>query len=532
MKVPFTSNQSNHQNIVDTKPIINSNNSTILSYEPKSVLENRGSPRIATVQKPAHKTDIVPVSDEPVQVDDHVLNQFEDWDSFMKELGLQEDSNHNNITESKPLTNQQTQFQYIFPPTLPELPLVNSFESTQLAPSDISQFPHIIQNNIINPFDIPNDVQRMNLNNLGFDYVDELIRFAECFETNSVQQGHVVLARLNQRLAGPTGKPLQRACFYFKEALQTLLTGSTRLTQPSISSTLIQTINAKKYFSNISPIPMFSGFTANQAVLEAVDDGSTMIHVIDFDICLGGIWASFLKELADKADSRKTQPPYLRITALVPDEYGIESKLIAENLTQFAAELNIGFDIDFVLLRTFEYLSFKSIEFMEGEKVVVMLSNSIFRRVGGGFVNDLRRVSPHVVVHVDNEGLMGFNTTSFRQAVIDGLEFYSTLLESLEASNVSASGDGHDWMRKIETFVMFPKILEGMEAAGQRNLPWREAFVAAGFRPVELSQFADFQAECILRRIQVRGFHVMKRNGEMRLCWHGRALVATSAWRI
>ncbi|KAH0936204.1 LOW QUALITY PROTEIN: hypothetical protein HID58_013321 [Brassica napus] len=41
-----------------------------------------------------------------------------------------------------------------------------------------------------------------------------------------------------------------------------------------------------------------------------------------------------------------------------------------------------------------------------------------------------------------------------------------------------------------------------------------------------LSQLADFQAKCLLEKTQVRRFHVAKRQGELVLCWHGKALVA------
>ncbi|KAL3844851.1 hypothetical protein ACJIZ3_002254 [Penstemon smallii] len=439
----------------------------------------------------------------------------------MRELGLHDDS----TPVSKPIPHSDNNPNHYSP--LPEFPP----DSTHFVPpdfgllSDIPTYATAPVNHNPNSFDD-------NWNATGLDYVDELIRFAECFETNSFQLGQVILARLNQRLRSPTGKPLQRAAFYFKEALQSLLTGSTRPAhQPASSSDIIQTIKAQKTFSNISPVSMFASFTANQAVLEAID-GSMHVHVIDFDIGLGGHWASFMKELADKADLRKSAPPGLRISALVPDEYSAESRLVRENLTQFARDLNIRFEIEFILIRTFEYLSFKAIKFMDGEKVAVLLSPAIFRHVGTGFMTDLRRISPHVVVHVDIEGQVGFGTTSYRQALIDGLEFYSTLLESLEAANFNGGGGGEgDWIRKIETFVLFPKIVEGVEAAGRRGTPWREAMVAAGLRQVGLSQFADFQAEFLLRRVQVRGFHVVKRPAEMLLCWHDRPLVATSAWR-
>nr|ABU45198.1 unknown [Petunia integrifolia subsp. inflata] len=546
MKVPFSSNDN-----VSSKPLNNSNNNNLrnssfpaatnspnLCYEPKSVLELRRSPspildNKQVITNPDYST-LCGGGEDPLQLGDHVLSNFEDWDSLMRELGLQEDSA--SLAKSNPqLTLTQTESLTQFH-TLSEY----SADSAQFGSSEFSfsenyphQFPAVNQGNYINALDLATGDN--NNWNLGFDYVDELIRFAECFETNAFQLAHVILARLNQRLRSASGKPLQRAAFYFKEALQAQLAGSTRQTRPSSSSDVIQTIKSYKIFSNISPIPMFSSFTANQAVLEAVD-GSMLVHVIDFDIGLGGHWASFMKELADKAESRKAVTPVFRITALVPEEYAVESRLIRENLTQFARELNIGFEIDFVLIRTFELLSFKSIKFMDGEKTAVLLSPAIFRRVGSGFVSDLRRVNPNVVVHVDSEGLMGYGTVSFRQTVIDGLEFYSTLLESLEAANIGGGNNCGDWMRKIESFVLFPKIVELVAAIGRRNGgggggSWKEAVVAAGFRPVGLSQFADFQADCLLGRVQVRGFHVAKRQAEMLLCWHDRALVATSAWR-
>ncbi|XP_060192239.1 scarecrow-like protein 15 [Lycium barbarum] len=547
MKVPFSTNDN-----VSSKPLIsssnNNNNNNLrnatfpattngpnLCYEPKSVLELRRSP--SPIVEKAHIT-TNPDFEDPLQLGDHVLSNFEDWDSLMRELGLHDDSA--SLSKTNPqLTLTQTE-------SLTQFHNLSEFsaDSTHFTSPDFSftdsTFPqHFVspQGSFINALDLSHDIHQSwnnnnnNNNNVGFDYVDELIRFAECFETNAFQLAHVILARLNQRLRSAVGKPLQRAAFYFKEALQAQLAGSTRQTRPSSSSDVIQTIKSYKIFSNISPIPMFSSFTANQAVLEAVD-GSMLVHVIDFDIGLGGHWASFMKELADKAEGRKSNVPVLRITALVPEEYAVESRLIRENLNQFARELNIGFEIDFVLIRTFELLSFKAIKFMEGEKTAVLLSPAIFKRVGSGFINDLRRISPNVVVHVDSEGLMGYGGLSFRQTVIDGLEFYSTLLESLEAANISG-GNCSDWMRKIENFVLFPKIVDMVAAVGRRGGggSWKDAMVAAGFRPVGLSQFADFQADCLLGRVQVRGFHVAKRQAEMLLCWHDRALVATSAWR-
>ncbi|CAH9105700.1 unnamed protein product [Cuscuta epithymum] len=551
MKVPFTPNEnvnSKATNCGGTNSNLNIQPSTAspafpatnaVSYEPKSVLERRRSPSPILPENIRPPLD----SDDPLQLADHVLTNFEDWDSFMKDLGLKGGEDLIATAKQAPnndnhYTSESTQFL--------EFPLaqhsLESADQSQFPFSDdtitalaaAAQYPQppagMTQQQQGGGNGINGDFQQNNWNlTAASDYVDDLIRFAECFETNATQLAQVILARLNHKLRSPTGKPLERAAFYFKESLQSLLTWSTRMTRPAASSSaIIQTIKAYNIFSSISPIPMFSSFTANQAILEAVV-GSPLVHVIDFDIGLGGHWASFIKELAES--SSRAKPPALRITALVPDEYAVESRLIRENLTQFARDVNMAaFDFDFVLISTFELLSFKAIKFMDGEKTAVVLSPSIFRKIGTGFVPDLRHISPHVVVHVDTEGLAGFGQSPFRQTVMEGLDFYSTLMDSLEAA-ANVRGGGGDWLKKIETYVLYPRIMEMVGAAGRRGPPWREAFLSAGFRPIVFSQFADFQANCLLGRVEVRGFQVAKRQAEMLLCWHDRAFVATSAWR-
>ncbi|KAL7141743.1 hypothetical protein ABFS83_08G074000 [Erythranthe nasuta] len=484
MKAPFSVNTQNNP-----KPPATTTTAAAAAYEPKLVLELCGSP--ISDQKPLILVD----------------PQLVDWDSFSV-LGLHDHHDPNSVPE----------------PTIHQL---DSHSLTQIIPTDHRYSNQLLQTDFGSLSDIPlihdNSYSINSFDSFtGFDdYVNELIQLAKSIDTNSLQLGNVLLSRLNQTLSSPAGKPLQRTAFYFKEALQRLLTESTRPSRhPTTSSEIIQTIKAQKIFSTISPIPMFASFTANQAVLEAMDS-STSVHVIDFDIGLGGHWASFMKDLAGRA----APSPALRISAVVLEEYAVESRLIRESLVQFSRELNIGFAIDFISVRTFEYLSFRSIKFTDGEKVAVLLSPAIFHHVGTGFLNDLRRVSPHVVVHVDIEGGLDSGSSSCRQAVINGLELYSALLESLEAAE---SDGGGDWVQMIETFVVFPMIVE---AASCRGVGSREALAAAGLREAGLSQLAELQAECLVRKGRVEGFHVVKQQAEMLLCWHDRPILATSAWK-
>ncbi|XP_076952551.1 scarecrow-like protein 15 [Bidens hawaiensis] len=526
MKLPFASSQNNINSSTSIKHQLTTSGPIEPNrFEPKSVLDVRRSPSSyttgTTTATPTNNNNNNNIVDQlPLEnnnnsnsnnIEHGVMHQFEEWDSIMKELGLHDDSSKS-----------------AYPLDLPELPPIHT-EANNPAAALLFHPDFENLNPNMNALDFMSH-DNENDNN-GYDYVDELIQIAECFETRSIQLAQVILTRLNQRLRAPNGKPLQRAAFYFKEALQALLTGPTRPTQSPSGSEIVHAIKAYKTFSNVSPIPMFSDFTANQAVLEAVD-GAMIVHVIDFDIGYGEHLASLMKEIAEKADVRKAHPPTVRITAVVSEEFETESKLIRDNLWQFARGLRLRFDIDFVLFRNFEYLSFKSIKFIDGEKTAVLLNSTIFHRIGAGFIDDVRRISPHVIVCVDEEGLFGSEQFFFRQTVIDGLEFYSTLLESLEAANVGGGGGGGDWMRKIEMFVLLPRITAAVEASGRQVPLWREVFGRAGVKAVALSQFAEFQAECLLRRVQVRGFHVVKRQAEMVLCWHGRPLVSTSAWRF
>ncbi|XP_065876432.1 scarecrow-like protein 15 [Euphorbia lathyris] len=498
MKLPVSSNPK-HTRLIHP----NTNTTSSLNYEPTSVLDLRRSP------SPSGKP--VVVSDPSLEWEDHVLQNF-DWDSIMKELDFHED-NSNSKAES----------------IIPDHPL-------QLL--NHPDFNDICFNNINFPSQdsISLDLSHNIGNNCSaFDLIQELIRAADCVDSNEIHLANGILERLNHRLQSPVGKPLQRAAFFFKEALQSLLTANSPPPRITSWSDVVQTIKAYKVFSGISPIPMFNHITVNQALLETLDDSPPFIHVIDFDIGLGCHYASFMRELVEKSDYCSTlTSPVLRITAVVPEDYAIQTQLIKQCLSQYAIELKIRFQIEFVLARTFEMVSFKSIKFIDGEKTAVLLSPAFFRRLGSNssvnnFVIDLRRVSPGVIVVVDYEGWAESGGASFRRNFVNGLEFFTMVFESLDAAAAAAGGE---WTRKIEMYLIKPMIFAAVEGCGRRiSPPWREVLGGAGMRQLQFSPFADFQAECLLGKVQVRGFYVAKRQAELVLCWHERPLISTSAWK-
>lgn len=471
------------------------------SYEPTSVLDLRSSPASAVPRIP------------DVFTDDHTSSflPIEEWDSMLRALGEKDDS----------------------APTLHSIaiPQFETLNPNLLPPSD----PHLL------PSDLHSDLlsfhpasERSDLSSQShlLQQLEQLIQAAGCVESNEISLAHAILARLNHQILSPqVGNPLQRAIFCFKEALESLLLlrPSSRIIALSPLDT-VQKIVAYKAFSDLSPIFQFANFTANQAILEAVD-GSRSIHVIDFDIGLGGQWPSFMQEIAIKW--RGSARVSLRITAvLAVAEESMETKLTGDILCSFARELGIHFRIEFVELAAFK----TSIRFLEGEAVVVNLSPSIFRQIDGaetvGFLRIIRRISPRIAVLVDTECRREVaGMPSFRRDFMDGLELYSVLLESLDAA--AAIGGAAEQVRRIERFLLRPRIFRAVEAAAKNRVvvPWRELLSGSGMAPVPLSEMTESQAECLLRRVPLRGFNVEKRQASLMLCWQGRELVATSSWR-
>ncbi|KAK9669992.1 hypothetical protein RND81_13G168800 [Saponaria officinalis] len=538
MKVPvsptlgFTSTTATKSNPTTAPTNLQTVPNPTNKYEPTSVLDLQRSP--SPVAKPLLDTGNNHHHLQPPPTAE--LDNLEGWDSILSELGLNDDNNNSKLLLSHLNNSCNNDSHSLISQLLPDFASSQPFDLQTSLPSEYtSPFPDF-------PHFGPSDQISDNSPPFGLDFIDDLVRAAHAFESDDSHQLNLILSRLNQRLRSPVGKPLQRAAYYFKEALQQLYTTANTATTPPRPTKLssydvVQTIRATKAFSGVSPVSLFSAFAANQAVLEAVD-GAAFIHIVDFDIGFGGHWASFMRELVDKAvNITKLTSIVLRITAIIPEEFGVESKLVRENLSQFARELNLNFHIDFVLIPTFEILLFKSVKFIDGEKIAVHFTPSVFHRFANNsrsgiskFVADLRGISPTVVVVVDKEVGIDVGTASFAASFIAGIEFYTGMLESLDVG-----GGGGECVRRIETYVVRPRIVAAVKAAaraeGRRSTTWREAFVATGMRVVGFSQFSDYQAECLLRRAQIGGFHVAKRHGEMMLFWHDRPLVVTSAWK-
>ncbi|KAB1217026.1 Scarecrow-like protein 6 [Morella rubra] len=362
--------------------------------------------------------------------------------------------------------------------------------------------------------------------------LDQLYKAAELVGTGNFSHAQGILARLNHQLS-PVGKPLHRAAFYFKEALQLLLRMNNPVTSPPPRTPtpfdVIFKMGAYKVFSEVSPLIQFVNFTCNQALLEALEDADR-IHIVDFDIGFGAQWASFMQELP----VRNRGPPSLKITAFASPytHHVVELGLMRENLTQFANEIGISFELEVVNFDCLDQSSYSLpiLRATENEAVAVnfpIWSSSNQPAALPSLLRFVKQLSPKIVVSLDRG--CDRSDLPFPQHVLQALQSYIYLLESLDAVNVSS-----DAVNKIERFLLQPKIestVLGRLRAPDKMPLWKTLFASAGLSPVTFSNFTETQAECVVKRTRVRGFHVEKRQASLVLCWQRRELISASAWR-
>ncbi|XP_072987875.1 uncharacterized protein [Typha latifolia] len=370
--------------------------------------------------------------------------------------------------------------------------------------------------------------------------LDQLFEAAKMVEAGNFVGARGILARLNHQLPSPAGKPLLRSAFYFKEALHLVLANSPTTTSSSPAHhhrspfpnplatpyDVMLKLSAYKAFSEGSPVLQFANFTCIQVLLEELA-GADRIHIIDFDIGVGGQWSSFMQELAQRRCTAAGAIPMLKVTAFVPfsSHHPLELHLTRENLSHFASDLNIPFEFNILSLDSFDPSELLA---MGDEAIAVNLpvgsaQNPSFPTI----LRLVKQLSPKIVVSVDHG--CDRSELPFAQHFLHAFQSCTFLLDSIDSA-----GTNLEVANKIERFLLQPRIegaVLGRHLVADKMLPWKILFASAGFAPMQFSNFTETQAECLLKRVQVRGFHVEKRQTSLVLFWQRGELVSVSAWR-
>lgn len=376
----------------------------------------------------------------------------------------------------------------------------------------------------------------------GLAVINLLLRAAEAVDIGNAEMAKAILARLNQHISLTREKSIHRVAHHFRQALVTRLMGSEnfaeQFSQIRTLSPIEEFLKIKAYvqFCEVSPYPKFAHFTANQAILEALD-GEEALHVIDFQMGAGAQWASFLQDIASLRAAGKLVPT-VRLTAV--GTRADEILATGANLGHFARMMNIALEFQAVVTRP-ECLDVCMLGLRDHEAVAGNFIFSLHELLDGETSNGLSTVlksvfeaRPRVVTVVEQEA--NHSGPFFQQRFSEALQYYMFLFDSL-TSSLDAGADS-SVNSGIESHLLAPEIMNIVACDGvarverhERLEQWRKRMLAAGFSPRPLSEASLFQAEKLVSQISTRrGFTVTRDQGSLLLGWQGRPLLAASSW--
>ncbi|CAA6657556.1 unnamed protein product [Spirodela intermedia] len=497
-------------------------------YEPTSVLDPHLSSSPAASDNLLHDIPSLP----PSCWDDTPLPSYsEDWDLVTWFLG----GSGGEKDEPTPPPSFKPLHQFLDNQTssspLPHLPLYEAFSPVA---AELNKMP------CFDPA-APVPLVPSPSNSAAFNgYLVQLIRAAQAGDTGAA---HSTLSA-----AAGGGRPVQRVACYFREALQSLLSHEHHTIGETLVSPveMVHKITAYKAFSDLSPVLHFASFTANQTVLEAMDR-SRSIHLIDFDVGLGGQWSSFMHEVAERCRAAAAPPPSIRITAVFREE-SLETRLSAENLRDFARGLGLEFSTEFLRVgsmgtphwglaarrrrrhrRQLNPRLLPPIREHARDRSAASPFHLPFVP-SGGCVRRHRVLMPLFLFRLPRAAAC---PSAVLPQVLCGRSGELVGVSRLLDSAAAAVGLGDDQVCRIERFLVKPRVLASLALSLNfgGTPPWREMFEAAGMKPIPFSVFTESQAELLTRRSPVAGFQVERRDWSMVLGWRGKDLASTSAWR-
>nr|QFR35736.1 DELLA protein DWARF8-LIKE [Chandrasekharania keralensis] len=296
------------------------------------------------------------------------------------------------------------------------------------------------------------------------------------------------------------------------------------------------------HFYEAGPYLKFAHFTANQAILEAVQ-GCSHVHIIDFNLMQGLQWPALIQALA----LRPGGPPSLRLTGIGPPSPPGRDDLrdVGVRLADLARSVRVHFSFRGVAANRLDEVRPWMLQVSRGEAVAVNSVLQLHRLLGDpspspsgdaarapidAVLDCVASVRPRVVTVVEQEA--DHNKPGFLDRFTEALFYYSAVFDSLDAASGGGAGDAAAEAyleREIRDIVCG----EGAERR-ERHEPlrrWRDRLGRAGLAAVPLGASALRQARMLVGLFSGEGHGVEEADGCLTLGWHGRPLFSASAWR-
>ncbi|KAB1209005.1 DELLA protein GAI [Morella rubra] len=289
------------------------------------------------------------------------------------------------------------------------------------------------------------------------------------------------------------------------------------------------------HFYEACPYLKFAHFTANQAILEAVD-GHDCVHVIDFNLMHGLQWPALIQALA----LRPGGPPMLRLTGIGPPSLDGRDSLreVGVRLAELARSVNVRFAFRGVAASRLEDVKPWMLQVNPKEVVAVNSIMQLHRLLGSDPTRNspiesvlgwIRNLNPKIMTVIEQEA--NHNQPGFLDRFTEALYYYSTMFDSLEGCTLQPEKALAEIyiQREICNIV----CCEGT-ARVERHEPltkWKARLGEAGLRPLNLGSNAFKQASMLLTLFSAEGYRVEEKEGCLTLGWHSRPLIAASAWQ-
>ncbi|XP_060216792.1 DELLA protein RGL1-like [Lycium barbarum] len=346
-----------------------------------------------------------------------------------------------------------------------------------------------------------------------------------------------------QPLASSTGNPVQRAVFYFAQALGEKIDRETGRLMPK-NSTKADELNSICVASRFDasylalhqevPFTQVVHFTGIQAILESVAT-KPKVHLIDFLIRTGVQWASLIQAAAE----RKDKPiEHMKITVI---ESGDKERVFetGKSLESFAKSLNFPFSFKIIFLPDRNQLTEDHFDIEPDEGVVIHAA--FFLRTMICEPNCLetamrvvKKLQPSLMVVSEVEA--NLNSPLFANRFIDSLFYYSALFDCLD--DVMKRDDQHRMTIESVSYGDGIRNIVGSEgkerATRSVNLDvWRSFLGRFGMEEVKLSDTCLYQANLIIQQFACRNSCSADVNGgSLTVSWKGTPIYSTSAWRF
>nr|GMD60895.1 DELLA protein RGL1-like [Ipomoea batatas] len=347
--------------------------------------------------------------------------------------------------------------------------------------------------------------------------------------------------------ASCTGSPVQRAAFYFADALQARIerqTGSSGHEDDDRKGVKDGECLASRFnkayliLHQTLPFSQVVQLSATQTILDHVVT-KPKVHLVDFYLRTGVQWSTLMQALSERAAAEDCcKQHYFRFTAIETTEKE-KVEETGKRLQSFAAQLNLPFSFNVLYIPDLKHLKAEQVEIKADEAVIIHTSFILRAMISKppeleSVMRAITRLKPCVMVVQEVEA--NLNSPSFVHRFIDALFYYSAYFDALE--DTMRRDDQH--RASIEAGSVRDGIRNIVAAEGRERVTrsvslevWREFFGRFGLEETELSQTCWAHANMVVQRFACKSCCAVSGNGKSLVVgWKGTPIYSFSAWKF